>query len=42
MSRYIIHDIETSSDSDRENFDGENSNEENSSKKNLRILIWQS
>ena len=40
MSRYIIHEIETSSDSDSENFDGENSNEENSSKKNLKILIW--
>ena len=39
MSRYIIHDIETSSDSDRENFDGENSNEENSSKKKKKILI---
>ena len=45
MSKYIIDDIEISSDSDREDSDEgssnkENSNEDNSDEKN--ILIWKS
>ena len=35
IPKYIIDDIEVSSDSDREDFDEENSNKENSAEQNL-------
>ena len=34
IPKYIIHDIEISSDSDRENFEEENSDENNSNEEN--------
>ena len=45
MSKYIIDDIEISSDSDREDSDEGNSNKENSNEDNSdekNILIWKS
>ena len=45
MSKYIIDDIEISSDSDREDSDEGNSNKENSNQDNSdekNILIWKS
>ena len=45
MSKYIIDDIEISSDSDREDSDEGNSNKENSNEDNSdekKILIWKS